>query len=118
MNKKLFERIVGIFNSGDTSEVANTFTHDYLDHQKPEWFTVDGPEEFAQIVKLARDNLPNLKVTIEGPVIADGDMVAARLRWSSNKGERGTLEILRISDGKFAEHWGAKAWDKPKENGS
>ena len=115
MNKELFKRIVDIFNSGNTSEVASIFTHDYLDHQKPEWFTVDGPEEFAQIVKLARDSLPNLKVTVEGSLIADGDMIAARLRWFSDKGERETLEILRISDGKFAEHWGAEAWDKPRK---
>jgi len=114
MNKELFERIVSIFNSGDTSKIADIFTHDYLDHQKPEWFTVDGSEEFAQIVKLARDNLPNLKVAVVGPVIADGDMVAARLSWSSDKNERETLEILRIEDGKFAEHWGAKAWETPK----
>jgi hypothetical protein len=41
-------------------------------------------------------------------------MVVGRLLWSSDKGERETIEILCVRNGKFAEHWGAEAWAKPK----
>lgn len=112
MNKELVNKIVAMFNTGDTTEVSNIFGKDYLDHQKPEWFTVDGPEEFAQIVKLARDNLPNLKVTVLGKIFAEEDMVAMRLLWSSDASVRETIEILRVDDGKFVEHWGAQSYEK------
>lgn len=112
MSKELVNKIVAMFNTGDTTEVSDIFDKDYLDHQKPEWFTVDGPEEFAQIVKLARDNSPNLEVSILGEIISDENMVAVRLLWSCDLSVRETIEILRVEDGKFVEHWGAQSYEK------
>jgi predicted SnoaL-like aldol condensation-catalyzing enzyme len=111
MNKELFNRIVEFFNTGDTKDVAQVFGEGYIDYQKPEWFTVDGPEEFAQIVELARNSLPNLKVSIVGKLISEDDMIVGRLKWLSDKGERETIEMLRIDDGRFVEHWGALSYD-------
>jgi len=68
----------------------------------------------VQIIKLARNTMPNLRVTIVGPLISDGDMIAGRLNWHSDDTERETIEILKLRGGKFCEHWGAKVWSKSK----
>ena len=117
MNKALFEQIVAMFNSGDVSSAQTIFSEEYLDHQKPAWLSADGPQEFMQIVELARKSLPGLKVSIEGPLIAEGDLVAGRLLWVCETVERETIEILRLSDGKFVEHWGAESWSREKNTG-
>lgn len=110
--KEMFQSLATIFSSGDVSVVESLFAADYVDHQRPDWIKETGPEEFKAIVKLARDNMPNLSVTIEGSIIADNDMVAGRMMWLSDAQKRETIEILRISDGKFVEHWGAKSWSQ------
>lgn len=112
MHKELLFKIVAIFNSGDVSWADEIFTLGYLDHQKPEWMEEDGPEEFKKIVVGARASLPNLVVCIMDEVIADGDKIACRLFWTSDTLERETLEILRVENGKVAEHWGAEAWSR------
>jgi predicted SnoaL-like aldol condensation-catalyzing enzyme len=113
-NKALMQQIVEMFNSGDVSDADRIFSPEYEDHQKPEEWDISGPEEFRQIVTNARRVLAHLHVTIED-LIAEGNRVAARLRWSSvdhagAKMERETLEVLRIENGKVIEHWGAEAW--------
>lgn len=108
----MFESLAIIFSNGDVSSVDGLFAPDYVDHQRPEWMNETGAEEFKAIVKLARDNMPNLSVTIEGPIIADANMVAGRMLWQSDRQKRETIEILRISNGAFVEHWGAKSWSQ------
>lgn len=76
---EVLEKIVDIFNKGDVSEVESIFSPHYIDHQKPEWLTVDGPEEFKQIVQSARKSLPNLTVTIED-TITEANKIVARLQ--------------------------------------
>ena len=106
--------IVAIFNSGDLSEVDAIFAADYVDHQRPAGLNLDGPDEFKQIVRGARDGLRNLKVTIVDTV-ADESKVAARLHWEGTTAtgqhiERETIELLHVRNGKVAEYWGAEAW--------
>jgi len=113
-NKVSTQKIVAIFNTGNLSEVNSLFTSDYVDHQRPTWLDITGPEEFKHIVLGARQSLPNLHVTIED-IIVEGDTVATRLRWHSThpggkKIERETIDILRFAHGKAIEHWGAEAW--------
>ena len=48
-------------------------------------------------------------------MIAEGDKLVARLRWQSADAhrrtvDRATIEILRFSNGRIAEHWGTEAW--------
>jgi predicted SnoaL-like aldol condensation-catalyzing enzyme len=114
MHEELLLKIVAMFSTGDISPADEVFLVTYLDHQKPEWIKEDGPEEFKKIVASARESLPNLVVNIVGGLIVEGDKVDARLSWISDNVERETLEILRIEDGKVAEHWGAEAWSKAK----
>lgn len=113
LNRWLLQQVVTMFNTGDTVSVWRAFSLDYVDHQKPAFIDTDGPEEFAAIVALARRSLPNLQVSIED-VIAEDDKLAARLRWHGADAhgrtiERETIEILRFSNGRVAEHWGAEA---------
>jgi len=110
----LLQQVVTTFNTGDTVGAWRAFSLEYVDHQKPAFIDTDGPEEFAAIVALARRSLPNLQVSIED-VIVEGDKLAARLRWHSADAQgrtidRETIEILRFSNGRVAEHWGAEAW--------
>jgi predicted SnoaL-like aldol condensation-catalyzing enzyme len=110
MNKELLQKIAAIFSSGNLSEVDDMFAANYVDHQKPDSLRADGPEEFKQIVQQARKSLPDLKVAIQEPFLAEDDKVAARFHWSSDNAERETIELLRIQDGQVAEHWGAEVW--------
>ncbi len=108
----MFLQLAEIFSTGDTSAVDSLFSAEYIDHQRPDWMNETGAEEFKAIVKLARDNMSNLSVSVEGPVIADGDMIAGRLKWASDTTERETIEMLRVQDGMFVEHWGGKSWSR------
>jgi predicted SnoaL-like aldol condensation-catalyzing enzyme len=112
--KETLKKVVGIFNTGDLSEVNQIFSPDYIDHQKPPEIEADGPDEFKQIVAGARKFLPNLKVTIED-LVAEADKVVARLHWHSldpagKQIDRETIDILRLANGQVVEHWGAEAW--------
>ena len=111
----LLEKIVGIFNTGDLSEVDAIFSPHYIDHQKPPHIKVDGPEEFKLIVIGARRSEP-FNVAIQDAFEGDGK-IAARLHWfGMDRGteiDRETLEILRIEDGLIVEHWGAEI--RPEE---
>lgn len=97
-----------MFSTGDTTAADGVFAVSYVDHQKPLWVQHEGPAEFRVIVELARRTLPGLTVRVADTVIGDGDTVAARLVWVSDCGVRETLEMLRVEDGKVAEHWGAE----------
>ena len=113
-HKRATKKIVEIFNTGDLSEVDFLFSSEYLDHQRPSWMDVTGPEEFKQIVLGARKSLPQLHVTIED-MLAERDTVALRLHWQSthpdgNTIDRETIDLLRYVNGKVVEHWGAEAW--------
>jgi predicted SnoaL-like aldol condensation-catalyzing enzyme len=113
-HRAVLKKIVGIFNTGDLSEVHVIFSPDYVDHQRPTGMDIDGPDEFKQIVVDAKTSLLELKVTIED-LIAENDKVVARLQWHSTdlagkKMNRETLDILRFVDGQVVEHWGAEAW--------
>ena len=111
----MFSKLSEIFNTRNIDAVDELFSAKYVDHQRPEWMTQDGKEEFIAIVKLARDSMPGLQVNNIGPIIAENDMVVGRMYWSSKTVEHETIEILRIENGRFAEHWGAKAWSHKKD---
>jgi predicted SnoaL-like aldol condensation-catalyzing enzyme len=113
LNRLLLQRVVSMFNTGDTVCAWHVFSLDYADHQKPPSIDSDGPEEFVAIVGLARRSVPNLQVSIED-VILEGDRLATRLRWHGADAERRTIdretiEILRFTNGRVAEHWGTEA---------
>ncbi len=116
-NKKIFERIVEIFNTGDTTEVDKLFSPHYIDHQadqdRPSHQLVDGPEEFKQVVLGARKSMPNLKVTMED-ISYDEDKITTCLDWAFTHLEgktkhRRMIDTLRIENDLIVEHWGKPA---------
>ena len=105
-----------MFESGDASGAADVFASDYADHQGLGGEPLRGPDGFARVVAAARnpDRSASLEITLED-VVADDEGVAARLRWRELRHDgievrRETIELLRVRDGKFVEHWGAEAW--------
>jgi len=112
--KKIFEKIVEIFNTGDITEVDTLFAPNYIDHQadqdRPSDKLLDGPEEFKQVVLGARKAMPNLKVTIDN-ISYYGDKITAHLNWLSTNSEgktkhRRMIDTLRIENDLIVEHWG------------
>ena len=114
--QELLNQIVKIFNTGEVSKVEQIFSSEYVDHQRPDFIKANGPEEFKQIVNLARKSLPNLVVTVVDLKL-ELDKLIARLHWHSldengHQIERETLDTLRFVDGQFVEHWGEELWEK------
>ena len=75
-------------------------------------------EGVKQLTTMLRSAFPDFKATIDD-IVAEGDKVVIRQTWSgSHKGEFmgipptgrsvsfGVIDIIRIADGKFVEHWG------------
>lgn len=117
--KSALDQIIEIFNTGNTAQVESLFSSNYIDHQRPNFITVDGPEEFKQIVQLARKSLTTLTVTIEETTI-DEDKLIARLHWTSidlqgKKKERETIDTLRFVNGQIIEHWGEEIFNSDKK---
>ena len=110
-NKELLQKIIRRFETGDLAGVDALIDAQYVDHQGLGGKKLSGPEGFRRVVSAARDAMPNLHVSIED-LITEGDRVVARLRWhapvvANQSSERETIDVLRIVDGRLAEHWGA-----------
>ncbi|MEZ0373623.1 MAG: ester cyclase [Candidatus Sericytochromatia bacterium] len=91
----------------------NAIDHDPM--MDPKMSTLDN---FKSMMKMMHAGFPDLKITVQD-VIIEGDKVAVRYRMTgTNKGDfmgmKATgktvdlegVDIMRIADGKFVEHWG------------
>ena len=113
--KGLMQSMVCAFATGDVSNVDALVAATYLDHQGLGGGAIRGPAGFRQVVAAARRAVPNLDVTIED-LIAEGDRVAARLRWHGTQAADGatvnreTIDIVRFAQGQAVEHWGIQLW--------
>ncbi len=120
VDKNILNVIAKIFSTGNLDSVEYIFDNGYIDHQKPDGWTINGPEEFKQIVELARKYLPKLQVVVMD-VFESGNKISGRLLWKSidennKKIERETVEILKVESGKVIEHWGGQVWEKITQN--
>jgi predicted ester cyclase len=115
--KETYRRIIDAVNRGDPDALDDPMAPDIVDHnpipdQKP------GREGFKQWMAGAKESLPDLFGTIED-LIAEGDLVAARVRWQgTHRGEwlgiRPTnrrvsfsaFHQVRFSKGRAVEWWG------------
>jgi predicted SnoaL-like aldol condensation-catalyzing enzyme len=111
----ILRRMVAAFEIGALDDVETYVASNYLDHQglgSP----LHGPAGFRQVVQTARSHA-RLNLLIED-LVTDGERAAARIRWQhqpydgGDTVERETIDIIRVENGKAAEHWGAKAWDR------
>jgi steroid delta-isomerase-like uncharacterized protein len=120
-NKALVRKIVEeMFNRGNLGVASEIFAADFVDrgHEQVAG-KKDGPEGFAQFVRMVRLALPDLNATIQN-LVAEGDHVAmwntatathqGELFGMPPSGKRINLRdfhFFRFSGGKIVEHWNA-----------
>jgi predicted ester cyclase len=110
----LLDRYVAAANAHDTASFPELFTESYIQHsgRTPSGLAAQ-IENFRGIVA----RMPDVQVRVEDRIIA-GDKVVARMAFSATHtqplqgiaptGRRFTLrtiDIWRVENGKFAEHW-------------
>ena len=117
-NKDLARRFYEeVLNRGDIDRVDELCTADIVDHEAPPG-TPEGIEGVKMFARMMREGFPDLRVTVED-IVAEGDRVAARAQFtgthqgefmgvppSGNRVEYEAIDIVRVVDGKAAEHWG------------
>jgi predicted ester cyclase len=114
-NKALLRRVYDeVMSGGNLDLLDEVIAPNMVDHESGN----NGPEGVKEMMSMFRTAFPDLKVTVDD-LLADGDKVIARATFSgTHKGEfmgiAGTgkrvdmpmIDIVRIENGKFAEHWG------------
>ncbi len=110
----LLERYVAAVNAHDTSSFPELFTDTYIQHsgRSPSGLAAQ-IENFRRIVA----TMPDVRMQVEDRIVA-GDRVVARTAYSATHTRpiRGvpptgkpftfrTIDIWRVENGKFAEHW-------------
>ena len=118
-NKQLFRQLVEeIFNRGNMGAADNFMAPNFIEREELPPGIPRDREGVKQMTLMFRSAFPDFKVTIDD-LIAEGDKVVSRTTWSgTQKGEFmgipptgkqisiGVIDILRVVDGKFVEHWG------------
>ena len=119
-NKAIVTRINKEFiEGGNKNTVYEIFSPDFVNHTAPPG-SPQGPEAIIYFFDhLLKPSFPDLKVVIHDQV-AEGDKVTTRKSFhATHKGEffgvpasnkkvvMDVIDIIRLRDGKFAEHWGA-----------
>jgi predicted ester cyclase len=111
-SEDVMRSMVRMFATGDVASVVEVVADEYHDHQGLRGTEIRGPEGFRLVVETARCSIRGLSVTIED-LIADGDRVAARIRWqghslSGDPVDRETIDVVQVRSGRAVEHWGAQ----------
>lgn len=118
-NKALVRRLYEEgFNTGNIDLADEVFSPGFFDHGSAPGLPNTGPESFKQMLRMFRAAFPDMHATIDD-MIAEDDKVVTRTHWHGTHqgeffgapatGKEFTLtstDILRIEDGKVAEHWG------------
>ena len=118
-DKALIRRFVEeLFNRGNLSLADEILADDFVEHEQLPPGIPNGREGVKAMTSMMRSAFPDFKATIDD-ILADGDKVVIRTTWSgTQKGEFmgmpatgkrmsiGVIDIIRVSNGKFVEHWG------------
>jgi steroid delta-isomerase-like uncharacterized protein len=118
-NKALFRRFVEeVFNKGDVSTIDELLAPNFVEREVLPPGTPSGREGVKQLTMMFRTAFPDFNVSIDD-MIAEGDKIVARTTWNgTQKGEFmgippsgkrvsfDVIDIIRLSGGKFVEHWG------------
>jgi steroid delta-isomerase-like uncharacterized protein len=118
-NKALTVRFIEeLFNRGNVGIVGEVFSPDFIEREQLPPGIPTGREGVKALNTMLRSAFPDFKATIDD-ILAEGDKVVLRMTWSgTQKGEFmgvpatgkrvsfGVIDIIRISNGKFVEHWG------------
>ena len=118
-NRALVRRLVEeAFNRGNMSVVDEVVAPDFVEHEELPPGLPSDREGVKHMMTMMRSAFPDFKATIDD-MIAEGDKVVLRMTWNgTQRGEFmgiaptgksvsvGVIDIIRIADGKFVEHWG------------
>jgi len=118
-NKALVRQLVErVFNQGDADAVDELVAPDFIEHEELPPGMPAGREGVKQMPAMMHSAFPDFKATIDD-ILAEDDKVVIRMTWrGTHKGEfmgipptgksisLEVIDIIRIADGKFAEHWG------------
>jgi predicted ester cyclase len=121
--RRLFEEVFTSENLGAADEII---AEEYVEHAiapfgREEPGRVHGPTHAREVVAWLTAQFPDIEMTIEA-LVADGDMVAARVRSAgTNRGRLGGFapptnrrfvadqsHWYRVADGKLCEHWATR----------
>ncbi|MBT2548119.1 ester cyclase [Arthrobacter sp. ISL-65] len=108
-----------IIEGGNLSLIDELATDDYLDHEEALPGQPPGKEGVRYFVNAVRTAFPDIRVKSLEPSLADGNMEACHVVLTgTHRGEMagvagtgksvefGGTDIIRVEDGKVAEHWG------------
>lgn len=118
-NKALARQMVEqIFNQGNISQVDEFLAPNFVEHEELPPGIPAGREGVKELTAGFRNTFPDFKATIDD-MVAEGDKVVIRMTWTgTQKGEFmgvpptgkkvsfSVIDVIRIADGKFVEHWG------------
>ena len=118
-NKALVRQLVEeVLNGGNMSWADEIIAPNFVEHEELPPEIPPGREAPKLMFTMLRNAFPNFKATIEH-LIAEGDKVVLHMTWAgTHKGEFmgipptgksisiGVIDILRIAEGQFVEHWG------------
>lgn len=116
-NEQLADRIMEIFNSGDTSELAEVVADDFVEHNPLPGMGADR-DALAGLITALHGGFSDFKIEVKLRISAgdylvehwvsggthDGDFLG--IPASGNEVSIEGIDINRIEDGKLAEHWG------------
>ena len=118
-NKALARRLVEeVFNQGNMSVIDELLSPDFVEHEQLPPEMPPGREATKLMFTMLRSAFPDFKATIEH-LIAEGDKAVLSMTWTgTQQGEFmgvpstgksmsiGVIDIFRLAEGKFVEHWG------------
>ena len=99
--RKLVRDFAEAFNSRKFERLREILSPTYINHNPHVPSGVDATINFYKNVAA---QLPDAKLTVED-IITEGYKVVARFTLSSKQGKGTVVDIWRVENGKFAEHW-------------
>jgi steroid delta-isomerase-like uncharacterized protein len=114
--RRFYEDVIG---NGQLDLVDALTTEDIIDHEEGVPGQPPGREGVKFFVNAFREAFPDIRPNAIGPTMADGDLEAAHVVLTGTHNgelmgvaatgktvEFGSIDIIRVEDGKVAEHWG------------
>ncbi len=114
--KRFYEDVIG---NGDLALIDELTTEDIVDHEEGLPGQPSGREGVKFFVNAMREAFPDVRLKSIEPMMADGNLEAARtIVAGTHEGELmgvaatgksvefESIDIIRVEDGKVAEHWG------------
>ena len=118
-NKAKFQQFYDqVVNKGDLAKINDFIAEDFVEHEPFPGLGTDR-DSVKKFFMSMREAFPDLKFDVHF-MLAEGDLVAAYITMSGTQKKEfagipsmgkkfsvSTVDIIRVSDGKAVEHWGA-----------